>query len=345
MRKAVGHAAPPPRPDPGASGPPRHRGPHHRRADASGRRPRPGAGAAADGARPGPCVPRGAACRDPAGAAPAALPGRVRAADCLRAGSRRAVRRARSRRRGRDRRAPPLAGARHRPAHRPPAPGGLGREAADPGARGLLRARGPAGRAAPAPHRPAQERLQRRGARRRDRLQEPRPGARRRRRRRLRLHRRGAAADRARDRAELHRRRASIGAVLGSLIARETPIPMDDYVEFGKSLTYRALLGSGADPPPARADQRHVAAVRRVRGPALRTAGRRADAHGGPGHPVRRRRGRCPPAAVQPAARAVPPAGAGHGAAAGRCPSYRSASGRRWSAGCGRSRHSSTRGS
>jgi len=41
---------------------------------------------------------------------------------------------------------------------------------------------------------------------------------------------------------------ASIGAVLGSVLAREVPVPMDDYVEFAKSITYRSLLG----PEPAR---------------------------------------------------------------------------------------------
>jgi predicted acylesterase/phospholipase RssA len=41
---------------------------------------------------------------------------------------------------------------------------------------------------------------------------------------------------------------SSIGAVLGSVLAREVPVPMDDYVEFAKSITYRALLG----PEPAR---------------------------------------------------------------------------------------------
>jgi hypothetical protein len=41
---------------------------------------------------------------------------------------------------------------------------------------------------------------------------------------------------------------SSIGAVLGSLFARQLPVPLDDYVEFGKSLTYRALLG----PEPVR---------------------------------------------------------------------------------------------
>lgn len=35
----------------------------------------------------------------------------------------------------------------------------------------------------------------------------------------------------------------SIGAVLGSIFARQLPIPFDDYVEFAQSLTYRALLG------------------------------------------------------------------------------------------------------
>ncbi|MCX6399432.1 MAG: patatin-like phospholipase family protein [Propionibacteriales bacterium] len=41
---------------------------------------------------------------------------------------------------------------------------------------------------------------------------------------------------------------SSIGAVLGGLFARQTPIPFDDYLEFARSLTYRALLG----PEPAR---------------------------------------------------------------------------------------------
>jgi len=41
---------------------------------------------------------------------------------------------------------------------------------------------------------------------------------------------------------------ASIGAVLGSVLAREVPVPMDDYVEFAKSITYRSLLG----PEPAK---------------------------------------------------------------------------------------------
>lgn len=35
----------------------------------------------------------------------------------------------------------------------------------------------------------------------------------------------------------------SIGAVLGSVFARQLPIPFDDYIEFARSLTYRALLG------------------------------------------------------------------------------------------------------
>ncbi|WP_082573609.1 MULTISPECIES: patatin-like phospholipase family protein [unclassified Nocardioides] len=41
---------------------------------------------------------------------------------------------------------------------------------------------------------------------------------------------------------------ASIGAILGALFARQTPIPFDDYLEFARSLSYRALLG----PEPAR---------------------------------------------------------------------------------------------
>ncbi|WP_182376591.1 patatin-like phospholipase family protein [Nocardioides sp. WS12] len=41
---------------------------------------------------------------------------------------------------------------------------------------------------------------------------------------------------------------SSIGAVLGGLFARQTPIPFDDYLEFARSLTYRAVLG----PEPAR---------------------------------------------------------------------------------------------
>ncbi len=35
----------------------------------------------------------------------------------------------------------------------------------------------------------------------------------------------------------------SIGAVLGSVMVRQLPIPFEDYVEFAHSLTYRALLG------------------------------------------------------------------------------------------------------
>lgn len=41
---------------------------------------------------------------------------------------------------------------------------------------------------------------------------------------------------------------SSIGAVLGALFARERPMPIDDYVDFVRSITYRALLG----PEPVR---------------------------------------------------------------------------------------------
>lgn len=40
---------------------------------------------------------------------------------------------------------------------------------------------------------------------------------------------------------------SSIGAVLGTVLARAVPMPLADYEEFGRSLTYRALLG----PEPA----------------------------------------------------------------------------------------------
>lgn len=36
---------------------------------------------------------------------------------------------------------------------------------------------------------------------------------------------------------------SSIGAVLGSLFARSVPVPIDDYIEFIKGLSYRAVLG------------------------------------------------------------------------------------------------------
>lgn len=35
----------------------------------------------------------------------------------------------------------------------------------------------------------------------------------------------------------------SMGAILGGIMARKRPIPMDDYIEFAYSLTYRGLLG------------------------------------------------------------------------------------------------------
>ncbi|MFT4009158.1 MAG: patatin-like phospholipase family protein [Nocardioidaceae bacterium] len=36
---------------------------------------------------------------------------------------------------------------------------------------------------------------------------------------------------------------SSIGAVLGSLFARSRPVPIEDYIEFTKSISYRAVLG------------------------------------------------------------------------------------------------------
>lgn len=36
---------------------------------------------------------------------------------------------------------------------------------------------------------------------------------------------------------------SSIGAILGGILARTRPIPIDDYIEFARTLTYRGLLG------------------------------------------------------------------------------------------------------
>src|ERR1700721_2759668 len=44
---------------------------------------------------------------------------------------------------------------------------------------------------------------------------------------------------------------ASIGSILGSLVSRELPVPIEEYVAWGKTGSYPALLG------PARLRRRH----------------------------------------------------------------------------------------
>ncbi|MBS2064890.1 patatin-like phospholipase family protein, partial [Klebsiella pneumoniae] len=44
---------------------------------------------------------------------------------------------------------------------------------------------------------------------------------------------------------------SSFGSIIGSLVARELPVPIDEYAEWAKTVSYRAILG------PERRRSRH----------------------------------------------------------------------------------------
>ena len=100
---------------------------------------------------------------------------------------------------------------------------------------------------------------------------------------------------------------SSFGSIMGSLVARELPVPIEEYVAWAKTVSYRAILA------PERLRRRHGmagpvrAALRPVRPRPAQPCGRRAHAHVGSGHPVRRRGRRCAPATVRRVAVQVPP--------------------------------------
>lgn len=100
---------------------------------------------------------------------------------------------------------------------------------------------------------------------------------------------------------------SSFGSIIGSLVARELPVPIDEYAEWAKTVSYRAILG------PERRRSRHGLAgmftlpLRPVRPYPAQPCGRRTDAHVGSGNPVRCRRRRCAQAALCGAAVQVPP--------------------------------------
>ena len=100
---------------------------------------------------------------------------------------------------------------------------------------------------------------------------------------------------------------SSIGSILGSLVARALPVPIEEYIAWAKKGVLPRHPGTRTAAPPPRAGRHVRVALRSIRPRHAQPRGRPTNAHVGLGHSVRHRGRGCSQATVYGPAVPIPP--------------------------------------